>query len=88
MAVHAVHSLGARICSLNPGQSCLTILDTFRTCAHLHLHSPAPRVRAQVQVKRWEGARFYARGGTNFQTRLEAFIYQAAQHSYQKAHVH
>jgi predicted nucleotide-binding protein (sugar kinase/HSP70/actin superfamily) len=40
----------------------------------------APRIRADLDDIPWLDVTFDARGGTNFQTRLEAFMYQAAQY--------
>ena len=52
MAVHTVHSLGAGYGSLNSDQSCLTILDTFRSPTRMMMSTPIRKPispRAQLQ---------------------------------------
>jgi predicted nucleotide-binding protein (sugar kinase/HSP70/actin superfamily) len=48
----------------------------------------APRVRADLDNIPWLDVTFDVKGGTNFQTRLEAFIYQAQQYRRRRAVAH
>jgi predicted nucleotide-binding protein (sugar kinase/HSP70/actin superfamily) len=86
LGTEAVLTLGEAIELAHHGVSGILNIMPFSCMPGIITAGLAPRIRADLDNVPWLDVTFDARGGTNFQTRLEAFIYQAAQYGRRKAY--
>jgi predicted nucleotide-binding protein (sugar kinase/HSP70/actin superfamily) len=80
LSTEAVVTMGQAVELAKHGASGILNIMPFSCMPGIISAGLAPRMRADLDNIPWLDVTFDARGGTNFQTRLEAFIYQAEQY--------
>jgi predicted nucleotide-binding protein (sugar kinase/HSP70/actin superfamily) len=88
LGTEAVLTLGMAIELAHHGASGILNIMPFSCMPGIITAGLAPRIRADLGNIPWLDVTFDARGGTNFRTRLEAFLHQATQYSRRKARAH
>jgi predicted nucleotide-binding protein (sugar kinase/HSP70/actin superfamily) len=87
LGTEAVLTIGEAIELARHGVSGILNVMPFSCMPGIISAGLAPRLRADLDNIPWLDVTFDARGGTNFRTRLEAFIYQAEQYHRRRAAV-
>lgn len=85
LGTEAVLTLGEAIEMAKHGASGILNVMPFSCMPGIISAGLAPRIRADFDNLPWLDVVFDAQGGTNLTTRLEAFIYQAAQYHHRRA---
>ena len=84
LGTEAVLTLGEAIELAHHGASGILNIMPFSCMPGIITAGLAPHIRADLDNIPWLDVTFDARGGTNFQTRLEAFLHQATQYRRRK----
>jgi predicted nucleotide-binding protein (sugar kinase/HSP70/actin superfamily) len=82
LSTEAVMTMGVAIELAHRGLSGILNIMPFSCMPGIISAGLAPRIRTDLNDIPWLDVAFDARGGTNFQTRLEAFLYQAIQYDH------
>jgi len=85
LATETVMTIGESIELARHGVNGILNIMPFSCMPGIISSGLAPRIRADLDNIPWLDVVFDAQGGTNLQTRLEAFMYQAKQYSHRKA---
>lgn len=88
LGTETVLTLGEAIELAHHGASGILNIMPFSCMPGIISAGLASRIRADLDNIPWLDVTYDARGGTHFQTRLEAFVHQAIQYSRRMAHAH